>query len=88
MNPAYTSQQCSQCGFTRGDNRDDKQCNCQDCGKKLSADYSGEKNTANQYCGYIYRGQRSRGGLATGQLALESGALNANGGYTPAELLG
>uniref|UniRef100_UPI003D984891 RNA-guided endonuclease InsQ/TnpB family protein n=1 Tax=Halomicrococcus sp. NG-SE-24 TaxID=3436928 RepID=UPI003D984891 len=31
VNPAYTSQRCSHCGFTHEDNRDDKRFVCQDC---------------------------------------------------------
>ena len=88
VNPAYTSQRCSHCGFTHEDNRDDKQFNCQDCGYELNADYNSAKNIANRYCGYIHRGQKSRGGWADSQLALKSGMLNVNGDYTPAELLG
>jgi len=88
VNPAYTSQRCSHCGFTHEDNRDDKQFKCQDCGYALNADYNAAKNIANRYCGYIHRGQKSRGGWATSQLALKSGTLNVNGDYTPAELLG
>ncbi|MEF8978190.1 MAG: transposase [Haloarculaceae archaeon] len=88
VNPAYTSQRCSHCGFTHEDNRDDKQFACQSCGYAVNADYNAAKNIAVRYCGYIHRGQKSRGGWATSQLALKSGALNVNGDYTPAELLG
>jgi putative transposase len=88
INPAYTSQRCSHCGFTHEDNRDDKQFKCQDCEYEANADYNAAKNIANRYCGYIHRGQKSRGGWATSQLALKSGTLNVNGDYTPAELLG
>ncbi|WP_238478764.1 zinc ribbon domain-containing protein [Natranaeroarchaeum sulfidigenes] len=104
VNPAYTSQRCSNCGFTHEDNRDDKQFECVDCGYEVNADYNAvvrlcltgskreafatAKNIASRYCGYIHRGQKSRGGWATSQLALKSGTLNVNGDYTPAELLG
>jgi IS605 OrfB family transposase len=88
VNPAYTSQRCSHCGFTHKDNRDDKAFECQSCGYEVNADYNAAKNIAVRYCGYIHRGQKSRGGWATSQLALKSGTLNVNGDYTPAELLG
>jgi len=88
VNPAYTSQRCSHCGFTHEDNRDDKQFACQDCGYEVNADYNAAKNIAVRYCGYIHRGQKSRGGWGTSQLALKSGTLNMNGDYTPTELLG
>jgi putative transposase len=88
VNPAHTSQRCSHCGFTHEDNRDDKAFECQSCGYEVNADYNAAKNVANRYCGYIHRGQKSRGGWADSQLALKSGSLNVNGEYTPAELLG
>jgi len=88
VTPAYTSQRCSHCGFTHEDNRDDKQFACQDCGYEVNADYNAAKNIAVRYCGYIHRGQKSRGGWGTSQLALKSGTLNMNGDYTPTELLG
>ncbi|MFB6228600.1 MAG: RNA-guided endonuclease InsQ/TnpB family protein [Halobacteriales archaeon] len=88
VNPAYTSRRCSHCGFTHEDNREDKRFACQDCGYELNADYNAAKNIATRYCGYIHRGQTSRGGWATSQLALKSGTLNVNGDYTPTELLG
>ena len=88
VNPAYTSQRCSHCGFTHEDNREDKQFKCQYCGYEVNADYNAAKNIAVRYCGYIHRGQTSRGGWADSQLALKSGVLNVNGDYTPAELLG
>ncbi|MFB6119242.1 RNA-guided endonuclease InsQ/TnpB family protein [Halosegnis sp.] len=86
VNPAYTSQRCSHCGFTHEDNRDDKQFACQDCGYAVNADYNAAKNIATRYCGHIHRGQTSRGGWATSQLALKSGTLTVNGDYTPAQL--
>ena len=88
VNPAYTSQRCSCCGFTHEDNRDDKQFECQSCEYEVNADYNAAKNIANRYCGYIHRGQKSRGGWAACQSALKSGVLNVNGDYTPTELLG
>jgi putative transposase len=88
VNPAYTSQRCSNCGFTHEDNRDDTAFECVDCGYEANADYNAAKNIAVRYCGYIHRGQKSRGGWATSQLALKSGTLNVNGDYTPTELLG
>ena len=58
------------------------------CGYEVNVDYNAAKNIANRYCGYIHRGQKSRGGWGTSQLALKSGTLNVNGDYTPTELLG
>jgi transposase len=70
VNPAYTSQRYSNCGFTHEDNRDDKAFECLDCGYEMNADYNAAKDIAVRYCGYIHRGQTSRGGWATSQLAL------------------
>lgn len=88
VNPAYASQRCSHSGFTHEDNRDDKAFECRSCGYEVNADYNAAKNIANRYCQYIHRGQTSRGGWVTSQLALKSGALNVNGDYTPTELIG
>jgi len=88
VNPAYTSQRCSYCGCTHEDNRDDKQFECQSCGYEVNADYNAAKNIANRYCKYIHRGQKSRGGWATSQLALKSGTLNVKGEFTPSAVRG
>jgi putative transposase len=45
INPAYSSQSCSNCGYVDGDNRktrDEFQCLC--CGSKLHADVNGARN--------------------------------------------
>ncbi len=81
VSPAYTSQRCSHCGFTHEDNRDDKSFVCQQCGYEVDADYNAAKNVAVRYCGYIHRGQKSRGGWAGCQSALKSGTLNVNGDF-------
>jgi hypothetical protein len=38
VNPAYTSRECSACGFVREDNRRGKAFHCHHCGMKLHAD--------------------------------------------------
>ncbi|RZV10927.1 IS605 OrfB family transposase [Natrinema hispanicum] len=81
VSPAYTSQRCSCCGFTHEDNRDDKTFACQKCGYEVNADYNAAKNIAVRYCGYIHRGQKSRGGWAGCQSALKSGTLTVNGEF-------
>ena len=81
VSPAYTSQRCSCCGFTHKDNRDGKAFVCQKCGYEVDADYNAAKNIAVRYCGYIHRGQKSRGGWAGCQSALKSGTLNVNGEF-------
>ena len=81
VNPAYTSQRCSKCGFVHENNRSDKSFECLKCDYEVNADYNAAKNIANRYCAYIHRGQKSRGGWATSQLALKSGTLNVNGDF-------
>jgi len=43
INPAYTSQQCSGCGFTDKTNRNDLYFKCRFCGKRLNAETSGSR---------------------------------------------
>lgn len=40
VNPQYTSQQCSKCGYTLMENRDDQHFECLDCGYTANADYN------------------------------------------------
>ena len=82
VHPAYTSQRCSHadCGFTHGDNRDGDEFTCQKCGKELHADYNAARNIAHRY---IQNRLKSGSGGATHHLALKSGTLNGNGGYSP-----
>mgnify|MGYP001571675936 CR=1 FL=1 len=44
VNPAYTSQECSQCGFKHKDNRSKEQFLCLNCGYKTDADYNASVN--------------------------------------------
>jgi IS605 OrfB family transposase len=85
--PAYTSQRCShdECGFTHEDNRDGDEFECLKCGKKLHADYNAARNIGWRL---VQHWLKSGAGRATSQLALKSGALNANGTFTPSALRG
>ncbi|MDG5775208.1 zinc ribbon domain-containing protein [Haloarculaceae archaeon H-GB1-1] len=89
INPAYTSQRCSKCGFTREGNRPHK--NSQDeferlkCVYDFHADYNATKNIGLKY---LRDQQKSgRGGAPVG-VRLNSGMLNVNGGYSPTALSG
>ena len=44
VNPAYTSQTCSECGFVSRKNRKGERFSCLQCGKKLHADVNGARN--------------------------------------------
>ena len=83
INPAYTSQRCSKCGFTHEGNRPNS--NGQDefgflkCGYDVHADYNAAKNIGLKY---LRDQQKSgRGGAPVG-VRLNSGMLNVNGEYS------
>ncbi|MBP1986333.1 RNA-guided endonuclease InsQ/TnpB family protein [Halolamina salifodinae] len=82
VDPAYTSKRCSKCGTTLDENRpsQEKFC-CQKCGYEVNADYNAAKNIGFRL---LRAGQKSPHGGATRHLALKSGTLNVNGGYSPA----
>jgi putative transposase len=82
VDPAYTSQRCSQCGFTHPANRTQQErfC-CQKCDYEVHADYNAAKNIALKH---VRAGQKRSSGRANRQLALKSGTLNGNGEFTPA----
>jgi IS605 OrfB family transposase len=83
VNPAYTSQRCSRCGFTHRSNRRSKhQFVCQQCEYELNADYNASKNIAHKRLKTLHSGQTSSSGGAPCQCALTSGTLNLNGDYT------
>jgi hypothetical protein len=54
---------------------------CQKCGYEGNADYNAAKNIGFRL---LRAGQKSPHGGATRHLALKSGTLNVNGGYSPA----
>jgi len=82
VDPAYTSQRCSSCGFTHESNRQSKhQFVCQKCEYELNADYNASKNIARKLLKRLHSGQTSSSGGAPCQCALTSGTLNLNGGF-------
>ena len=83
VDPAYTSKRCSKCGTTLDENRTTQArfC-CQKCGYEIHADYNAAKNIGFRL---LRAGQKSPHGGATRHLALKSGTLNVNGGYSPAD---
>ena len=77
VNPQYTSQRCSSCGFTTRENRlsQDSFC-CQQCGYANHADYNAAKNVGLKL---LRRDQTGAGGGAPVGVRLNTGMVNANG---------
>ncbi len=87
INPAYTSQRCSKCGFTHEDNRPHNngqdEFECLKCGYDVHADYNAAKNIGLKYL----RDQTFAGlGGAHVGVRLNSGMMNVNGEYSPTAL--
>ena len=78
VEPAYTSQQCSKCGCTLEETRDDQQFNCLDCEYTANADYNAAKNSARKLSLTLQQGQKSPAGGAFCQYALKSGIVTVN----------
>ncbi|MDS0296926.1 RNA-guided endonuclease InsQ/TnpB family protein [Halogeometricum luteum] len=94
VNPQYTSQRCSTCGFTHEDNRPSRESlRCQDCGYENHADYNavartcssggqpdaGRLATAKNIGLKLLRNQTEAEGGAPVGVRLNSGMLNTNG---------
>ncbi|AQL42583.1 transposase [Halorientalis sp. IM1011] len=77
---AYTSKRCAECGFTSDENRPTREhFECQSCGTEANADYNAAKTVGMRY---VRRGQQSSRRTGDGQLALKSGTVTPNGGFT------
>ena len=77
---AYTSKRCAEYGFTADENRRRRNdIRCQKCGAEANADYNAAKNIGMQY---VRRGQQSSRRTGHSQLALKSGIVTPNGGFT------
>lgn len=64
VNPAYTSQTCSQCGGVHKENRNGELFKCKDCGYTADADYNASLNILNRFsCGSV-RTPRQKDALA------------------------
>jgi len=76
----YTSQRCSDCGFTADENRSSRNdFRCVKCGSGANADYNAAKNIGMRY---VRRGQQSSRRTGDSQLALKSGTVTPNAGFT------
>ena len=56
VNPAYTSQTCSDCGSVNADNRKGKRFQCLDCGKTADADHNAAINVLRLALGQVRTG--------------------------------
>nr|WP_282594521.1 transposase [Halomarina salina] len=80
VDASYTSKQCSECQFIGDENRPTRdEFLCQNCGSEANADYNAAKNIGLRY---VRRGQQSSRRTGDGQLALKSGTVTPNGGFT------
>ena len=77
---AYTSKRCSECGFTADENRPSRNdFRCVKCESEANADYNAAKNIGLRY---VRRGQQSSRRTGDSQLALKSGTVTPNAGFT------
>lgn len=77
---ADTSRQCSECGCIADENRSSRnEFRCQRCGSEANADYNAAKNIGMRY---VRRGLQSSRRTGDSQLALKSGIVTPNGGFT------
>jgi putative transposase len=82
VNPEYTSQRCTSCGFTHPQNRDvdANRFECLKCGNEANDDYNAAKNVGFR-C--IRRGPLSSRGVGAKYCALRSGRVTPDGEFIP-----
>ncbi|WP_458188767.1 RNA-guided endonuclease InsQ/TnpB family protein [Haladaptatus sp. NG-WS-4] len=82
VNPEYTSQRCTACGFTHPQNRDveNNHFECLKCGNEANDDYNAAKNVGFR-C--IRRGPLSSRGIGARYCALSSGRVTPDGEFVP-----
>ncbi|ERG89179.1 MAG: transposase, IS605 OrfB family, central region [halophilic archaeon J07HX5] len=83
VDPANTSRRCSECGFTHPDNRESEWFDCLKCGYENHADYNAAKNIGLRY---LRRNQTGGDEGAPVGVRLNSGMVNVNGEFSPAEV--
>ena len=71
VDPAYTSQTCSSCGYVASTNRKDQTFRCRFCGTRMHADVNGARNIAEAVSGQPVDPETDDGG---GRSTLRSGA--------------
>jgi len=67
VDPSYTSQRCSRCGYIhRSNRRSQSRFKCRNCGFELNADLNGSRNIAEKYLASV--GIANAGGLMSTSL--------------------
>ncbi|WP_435156040.1 RNA-guided endonuclease InsQ/TnpB family protein [Haladaptatus sp. DFWS20] len=86
VNPEYTSQRCTACGFTHPQNRDLERSHfeCLKCGNEANDHYNAAKNVGFR-C--IRRGPLSSRGVGAKYCSLGSGRVTPDGNFVPNEEL-
>ena len=80
VEPAQTSIRCAECGFAANENRPTRnRFRCRECGSVANADYNAAKNIGLRY---VRRDRQSSRRTGDSQLALKSGTVTPNGGFT------
>ena len=74
---AYTSQECSRCGYVSRDNLDGKRLCCESCGRSVHRDYDAGVSIAVKYV-RLHAGQTCQSGGVLVTAALKSGTLDAS----------
>jgi len=83
VSPENTSRRCPECGNTSEGNRvTQAEFECGACGATANADYVGAKNVGWRY---VRRGLQSSRRTGDSQLALKSGMVTPNRGFTPSD---
>jgi len=81
VDPRDTSKRCAECGTVADANRPTRNgFRCQHCGSEANADYNAAKNIGLRY---VRRGQQSSRRTGDSRLALKSGTVRPNGGFSP-----
>lgn len=76
INPRYTSQRCSECGYIHKDNRETQsEFECLECGFKTNADYNAAKNIATKDIENIIKKQMKKQGMVIKDVEDEDDAL-------------
>lgn len=81
VDPRDTSRRCSECGHTSKSNRPTRDhFECEQCGAEANADYNAAKNVGLRYARC---GQQSSQRTGNGRLALKSGTVTPDSGFSP-----